>query len=104
MLELYAEYGALALVVVAFFYSYIKQSHRADEQAKALDRLQIENKGQSTKIANIEQVLLKLLDRWNKSDDTRDRRHEDMVKELNSLSDMLNRQDGILSRINGNSK
>lgn len=48
-IELYAEYGALALVVGAFFYSYFKQSQRADEQAEALDALAVENKGQSQK-------------------------------------------------------
>jgi hypothetical protein len=100
-LELYAEYGALALVVGAFFYSYFKQSQRADEQAEALDELAVENKGQSQKINNLESILLKMLDRWNQSDSTRDRRHEDMVKEVNDLSDVMMEVKGSVSRING---
>jgi len=100
-LELYAEYGALALVVGAFFYSYFKQSQRADEQAEALDELAVENKGQSQKINNLESILLKMLDRWNQSDSTRDRRHEDMVKEVNDLSDVMMEVKGSFSRING---
>tara|TARA_Y100001963_G_scaffold157766_1_gene254949 strand:- start:11 stop:331 length:321 start_codon:yes stop_codon:yes gene_type:complete len=99
--ELYAEYGALALVVGAFFYSYFKQSQRADEQAEALDALAVENKGQSQKINNLESILLKMLDRWNQSDSTRDRRHEDMVKEVNDLSDVMMEVKGSVSRING---
>ena len=100
-MELYAEYGALALVVGAFFYGYFKQSQRADEQAEALDKLALENKGQSTKINNIEGIIIKFLDRWNSSDDTRDRRHEDLVKELNDLSDVMMEVKGNISRING---
>ena len=99
--ELYAEYGALALVVGAFFYSYFKQSQRADEQAEALDALAVENKGQSQKINNLESILLKMLDRWNQSDSTRNRRHEDMVKEVNDLSDVMMEVKGSVSRING---
>ena len=101
-LELSAEYGALALVVAAFFYGYFKQGQRADEQADALEALSVENKGQSQHIENIESILLKMLDRWNTSDATRDRRHEDMVKEVNDLSDVMMEVKGSVSRINGN--
>lgn len=100
-IELYAEYGALALVVGAFFYGYFKQGQRADEQAEALDKLAVENKGQSLKINNIEGIIIKFLDRWNLSDATRDRRHEDVVKEINELSDVMMEVKGNVSRING---
>ena len=75
-IELYAEYGAMGIVVALFVYGYIKQSKRADDQADALEALKVENKGQSNDISNIESILLKLLDRWNNSDSIRDRRHE----------------------------
>ena len=97
----YAEYGAMGVVVALFVYGYIKQGQRADEQADALEALKIENKGQSNDIANIESIVLKFLDRWNKSDETRDRRHEDMVKEINDLSDVMMEVKGSVSRING---
>ena len=97
----YAEYGAMGVVVALFVWGYIKQGQRADEQADALEALKIENKGQSQKIDNIEGIILKLLDRWNASDSTRDRRHEDMVKEVNSLSDVMMEVKGSVSRING---
>ena len=98
---LYAEYGAMGVVIALFVYGYFKQGQRADEQADALEGLKIENKGQSHKIDNIEGILLKLLDRWNKSDETRDRRHEDMVKEVNDLSDVMMEVKGSVSRIIG---
>ena len=97
----YAEYGAMGVVVALFVYGYIKQGQRADEQAESLDELRVENKGQSQKIDNIEGIILKLLDRWNASDATRDRRHEDMIKEVNDLSDVMMEVKGSVSRING---
>ena len=100
-IELYAEYGAMGIVVALFVYGYIKQSKRADDQADALEALKVENKGQSNDIANIESILLKLLDRWNNSDSIRDRRHEEMVRELNDLSDVMMEVKGSVSRING---
>ena len=107
-LELYAEYGALALIVGAFFYSYLKQSQRADEQADALEALKIENQGQSKQIYEIlketeeaKQIIIRLIDRFNKSDDTALRHREDMVKEINSLSDVMMEVKGSVSRING---
>ena len=100
-MKYYAEYGAIGVVVALFIYGYIKQSKRADEQADALSGLMKENEEQSTRIANIEGIVLKFLDRWNRSDDTRDRRHEDVVKELNDLSDVMMEVKGSVSRING---
>ena len=100
-MKYYAEYGALGVVAALFIYGYVKQGKVADKQAEALDRLDIENKGQSVKINNIEGIILKFLDRWNSSDDTRDRRHEDMVKEINELSDVMMEVKGSVSRING---
>ena len=97
----YAEYGAMGVVVALFVYGYIKQGQRADEQADALEALKVENKGQSQKIDNIEGIILKMLDRWNNSDSTRDRRHEEMVREINDLSDVMMEVKGSVSRING---
>ena len=98
---LYAEYGAIGLVCAAFFYGYFKQSQRADEQAESLQGLKTENRGQSETLENMEGMIIKLIDRWNKSDETRDRRHEKMVEELNDQSSILMEIKGNLSRING---
>ena len=100
-IELYAEYGAMGVVIALFVYGYVKQGKVSDKQADALDRLDVENKGQSVKINNIETIILKFLDRWNSSDSTRDRRHEDLVKEVNDMSDVLMEVKGSVSRING---
>ena len=78
-----------------------QNAKRAEQQAEDLEALKIENEGQSKNIENIEQIVIKFLDRWNRSDETRDRRHEDMVKEVNDLSDVMMEVKGQVSRING---
>ena len=100
-IELYAEYGAVGVVIILFAITFIKQSKVTETQAQSLNLLQIENEGQSKNIENIESILLKFLDRWNRSDETRDRRHEDLVKEVNDMSDVLMEVKGSVSRING---
>ena len=49
----------------------------------------------------MESMIIKLIDRWNGSDEVRDRRHEKMVEELNDLGDVMMEIKGSLSRING---
>ena len=100
-IELYAEYGAVGVVIILFAITFIKQSKVTETQAQALNSLQIENEGQSKNIENIESILLKFLDRWNRSDETRDSRHLDTIKEINDMSDVLMEIKGSVSRING---
>jgi len=97
----YAEYGAMGVVIALFVWGYIKQGQRADEQANSLEELRVENKGQSNDISNIESIVLKMLDRWNKSDEISQRHREEMVRELNDLSDVMMEVKGSVSRING---
>jgi hypothetical protein len=51
-----------------------------------------------TKMANVEGIVLKMLDRWNRSDEVSQRHREDIVKELNDVTDDLAYLKG---RING---
>jgi len=102
-LAVYSEAGMIGVVGAMFVYMVYSMNRRGNEQANALQNLEVENKGQSENIQNIESILLKLLDRWNKSDETRDRRHEKLVEEVNDLSDILMEVKGNLSRINGKS-
>ena len=100
-LEVYSEAGMIGVVGAMFVFLVYSMSRRASQQADALENLKIENEEQSTRIANIESIVLKFLDRWNRSDETRDRRHEDLVKEVNDLSDVMMEVKGSVSRING---
>jgi len=72
-MEAYAEYGALGVIVILF-----------------VGMIQFLRSTLMGKLNEIEDICIKLIDRWNRSDETRDRRHEDLVSELNDQSDDLN--------------
>jgi len=100
-MAVYGEAGMIGVVGAMFMFLVYSMSKRATQQAEALEDLKVENEEQSVRISNIESIVLKFLDRWNRSDETRDRRHEDMVKEINDMSDVLMEVKGNVSRING---
>ena len=100
-IKLYAETGMIGVVACMFVFMVYQNAKRAEQQAEDLEALKIENEGQSKNIENIEMIVLKFLDRWNRSDETRDRRHDDLVKKLNDLSDVMMEVKGQVSRING---
>ena len=100
-LELYSEAGMIGVVGAMFVYLVVSLSQKSAKQQESLEDLRIENKGQSETLENMEGMIIKLIDRWNKSDDIRDRRNEDMIKEVNDLSDVMMEVKGSVSRING---
>jgi hypothetical protein len=100
-LELYLEAGMIGVVGAMFVFMVYQNAKRAESQAEDIDLLRIHNEGQSKQIEAIYTMVIKFLDRWNRSDETRDRRHEDMIKELNDLSDVMMEVKGSVSRING---
>jgi len=84
MIEVFAEHGMIGLVGVLF--------------AGQMVFLQ---KTLMAKLEEIEQITIKLIDRWNTSDDVRDRRHEALIQEMNDITDDLN---FVKGRINGGSR
>ena len=51
-----------------------------------------------SKLREIEDIVIKLIDRWNRSDEIRDRRHEDILQELNDVSDAINYLKGRMDK------
>lgn len=81
MLEAYLEAGMIGLVAVLF--------------AGQLIFLQ---KTLMSKLSEIEQITIKLIDRWNRSDEISQRHREDIIKEMNDITDDLN---FVKGRLNG---
>tara|TARA_R100001244_G_scaffold36541_1_gene33482 strand:- start:730 stop:975 length:246 start_codon:yes stop_codon:yes gene_type:complete len=73
MMDVFVEYGITGVVVVLF--------------AGMLGFLQ---KAVTGKLNEIEQICIKLIDRWNRSDEVRDRRHEQLIQEMNDITDDIN--------------
>ena len=84
MIEIFAEYGVIGVMVMLF--------------AGQMIFLQ---KTLMTKLMEIEEITIKLIDRWNKADDRAERRHEKVIEEMNDVTDEINFLKG---RINGGSR
>ena len=89
MIETYAEYGAIGVFVSLFVILIMNLIKSQKEQSKDLDDLRKSIAKSETKMSNVEGIVLKMLDRWNRSDETSQRHREDIVKELNDVTDDL---------------
>ena len=81
MIEVFAEYGVIGVMVMLF-----------------AGQMMFLQKTLTTKLNEIEEISIRLIERWNKSDDVRDRRYESLVQELNQVTDVLN---FVKGRLNG---
>ena len=88
-LEIYSEAGMIGVVGALLVYLVYSMSKRGNEQANAIEELKIENKGQSETLENMEGMVIKLIDRWNKSDEKLDRKFDDLTKEINDLDNQV---------------
>jgi|TARA_R110000765_G_scaffold22249_1_gene56995 hypothetical protein len=87
--SLYAEYGAIGIIVVLFVMMIMNLIKSQKVQNEDLDSIRQSIVKAETKMVNVESIVLKMLDRWNKSDDISARHREDIVKELNDVTDDL---------------
>ena len=97
-MEVYAEYGTQGVVVLVFIMMIVNLMKSQKLQNEDLDDIRIHISKIENKVVNVEGIVIKLIERWNKSDDTSQRHREDVVKELNDVSDDLAYLKG---RING---
>ena len=101
MIEAYAEYGAIGVIVILFVMMITNLIKSQKVQNEDLDEIRQAIAKSETKMCNVESIVLKMLDRWNKSDDVSQRHREDIVRELNDVTDDLAYLKG---RINGKSR
>ncbi len=98
MIETYAEYGAIGVIVSLFVMLIMNLMKSQKLQNEDLDNIRQAIAKSETKMNNVESIVLKMLDRWNRSDETSQRHREDIVRELNDVTDDLAYLKG---RING---
>ena len=97
-MAIYGEAGMIGVVGVMFVYLVVTMSKKSESQQQTLEDLKIENRGQSETLENIEGMVIKLIERWNKSDDISLRHREDIIREISDLSEKISY---ISGRING---
>ena len=100
-MAVYGEAGMIGVVGAMFVYLVVSLSNKSARQQETLEALKIENAGQSETLENMEGMIIKLITRWNQSDDKLDRKFDSITKEINDLDNQVSRIEGSLSRING---
>ena len=98
MFSLYAEYGAVGIIVFLFIMMIVNLMKSQKLQNEDLDNIRQSIVKVETKMTNVESIVLKMLDRWNRSDEVSQRHREDIVKELNNVTDDLAYLKGMTSR------
>ena len=97
-MEVYMEYGAIGIIVSLFVMMIMNLIKSQRVQNDDLDDMRVHISKIETTMQNVEGITIKLIERWNKSDDISQRHREDIVKELNDVTDDLAYLKG---RING---
>ena len=100
-MEIYAEGGMIAVAGALLVYMVFSMNKRGLAQAESLQDLKTEYRGQSETLENMEGMTIKLINRWNKSDDKLDRKFDLLTKEVNDLDNQVSEIKGIISRLNG---
>ena len=100
-LAVYSEAGMIGVVGAMFVFMVYSMNKRGNEQAEALKQLEVENRGQSETLENMEGMVIKLINRWNQSDEKLDRKFDDLNREINDLDNQVSEIKGSLSRVNG---
>ena len=100
-MEVYAEGGMIAVVGALLVYMVFSMNKRGSVQEENLNDLKTENRGQSETLENMEGMVIKLINRWNQSDDKLDRKFDAITKEINDLDNQVSEIKGSLSRVNG---
>jgi len=100
MMQVYAEYGAIGVVCSLFAYMIMNLIKSQKDQTDDLDQVRQAIAKMESTIENVEGIVIKLIDRFNKSDENTANHRIDIVKELNDVTDGLSYLKG---RINGKS-
>ena len=98
MVKIYAEYGAIGLVCALFAYMIMNLIKSQNAQNEDLDQIRQAISKMEGNVRSTFDITVKLIDRWNRSDEVRDRRHEQMLEQINRITDDINFLKG---RING---
>ena len=102
MFNLYAEYGAVAIIVGLFVYLIMNLMASQKKQDESLEEIQQILAKMGTVIDNTQSITIKLVDRVNSESSDSTRRHEKMVSELNDVTDVLMELKGAMSRYGRN--
>ena len=89
MLEVYMEYGAIGIIVSLFVMMIMNLIKSQKLQNEDLDDIRVHISKMESTMENVEGIVIKLIERWNKSDEISQRHREDIVKSMIDVTDDL---------------
>jgi hypothetical protein len=98
--EMYMQIGAAGIMAVLFAFMIMNLIKSQREQTEDLEQIMRDITKLATEMSNTMSIVIKLVDRMNVSDSASQRHREDIVKELNDLSDILMEIKGNITRMN----
>ena len=98
--EMYMQIGAAGVIAVLFAFMIMNLIRSQREQTEDLEHIMKDITKLATEMSNTMSIVIKLVDRMNVSDHSSQRHREDIVKEMNDLSDILMEIKGNIARIN----
>jgi methyl-accepting chemotaxis protein len=98
--EMYMQIGAAGIMAVLFAFTIMNIIKSQREQTEDLEQIKKDLTKLTTEMSNTMSIVIKLVDRMNVTDSTSQRHREDIVKEMNDLSDVLMEIKGNIARIN----
>tara|TARA_R100001594_G_scaffold81659_1_gene116176 strand:- start:2228 stop:2509 length:282 start_codon:yes stop_codon:yes gene_type:complete len=90
MLNAYLEAGAVGCVIILFGYMILNLMKSQRSQNEDLDQIRQAIAKSETKMGNVESIVLKLVDRWNRSDEKREDFWRDMSDDIAYLKGRTN--------------
>ena len=105
MIEVFAEYGTIGVVVILFSYMVMNIIKSLKSQDEDLDGLRQSMAQMATELSNVQSIILKLLDRINakdKSEAARNERTNEMrSKSLERFGNRIERLERTTLRLEG---
>ena len=98
--EMYMQIGAAGVIAVLFAFMIMNLIKSQREQTEDLEQIKKDLTKLATEMSNTMSIVIKLVDRMNVTDSTSQRHREDIVKEMNDLSDVLMEIKGNIARMN----
>jgi len=100
-IDIYLQAGAAGLVCILFAFMIMNLIRSQRDQTEDLEQIKKDLTKLATEMSNSQSMVIKLVDRWNTSDQGREKFFMETVKEINDLSDVMMEVKGSVSRING---
>ena len=98
--EMYMQIGAAGVLAVLFAFMIMNLIRSQRDQTEDLEQIKKDLTKLATEMSNTQSIVIKLVDRLNRSDDSKAKFNMDIIKEINDVSDVLMEIKGNVARIN----